>query len=160
MLLNCGVRDLQSPLDRKKIRLVNPKENQPWIFTGRTVAEAEAPIFWPLSAKSWPIGKDSDAGKDWRQRIRMRWLDNITNSMDMSLSKSRRQWRTEEPGLLQFIGLQRVEHDLVTEHQQGWHQWILTGAILYSECYWCRKLNFSVHLCWTKSQSFGWRRKR
>ena len=46
---------------------VNPKGNQPWIFTGRTAAEAEAPIFWPLDMKSQLIGKDPDAGKDWGQ---------------------------------------------------------------------------------------------
>ena len=60
-------RRLVSPLDCKEIQPVNPKGNQSWIFTGRTDAEAEAPIFWPPDAKSWLIGKDLDAGKDWRQ---------------------------------------------------------------------------------------------
>ena len=55
---------LESPLDCKAIQLVNPKGNQSLIFTGRTDAEAEAPILWPLDAKNWLIGKD---GKDWRR---------------------------------------------------------------------------------------------
>ena len=80
---------LESPLDCK-IKPVNPKGNQAWIFTGRTDAEAEAPILWPPDAKSWLTGKDPDAGRDWRReekaRQRMRWLDGITDSMDMSLS--------------------------------------------------------------------------
>ena len=58
---------LESPLDCKQIKPVNPKGNQSWIFIGRTDAEAEAPIFWPLDAKSQLIGKDPDAGKDWGQ---------------------------------------------------------------------------------------------
>ena len=59
---------LQSPLDSKEIKPVNPKENQPWILIGRTDAEAEALILWLSDAKSWQlIGKDPDAGKDWRQ---------------------------------------------------------------------------------------------
>ena len=58
---------LGSPLDSKEIKLVNLKRNQPWIFIGRTTAEAEAPILWPPDAKSWLIGKDPDAGKDWGQ---------------------------------------------------------------------------------------------
>ena len=58
---------LKSPLDCKEIQPVNPKGNQPWIFIGRTDAEAEAPIIWPPAAKSWVIGKDPDAGKDWKQ---------------------------------------------------------------------------------------------
>ena len=58
---------LESPLDSKEIKLVNPKGNQPWIFIGRTDAEDEAPILWPPNMKSWLIRKDSDAGKDWRQ---------------------------------------------------------------------------------------------
>ena len=58
----------KSPLDCKKIKSVNNKENQPWIFIGRTDAEAEAPILWPPDAKSWLIGKHPDAGKDWRQK--------------------------------------------------------------------------------------------
>ena len=60
-------KTLKSPLDSKEIKPVNTKGNQPWIFTGRTDAEAEAPILWPPDAKSWLIGKDLNAGKDWRQ---------------------------------------------------------------------------------------------
>ena len=66
MLLNCGVGEdsLESPLDCKEIKPVNPKGNQPQIFTGRTDAEAEASTRWPPDAKSRLIGKDADAGKD------------------------------------------------------------------------------------------------
>ena len=60
-------KTLKSSLDSKKIKPVNPKENQSLIFTGRNDAEAEAPIFCPPDAKSWLIGKDPDAGKDYRQ---------------------------------------------------------------------------------------------
>ena len=59
-------KTLESPLDCKEIQPVNPKGNQPWIFIGRTDAEAEAPILWPPDAKSWLTVKDPDAGKDWR----------------------------------------------------------------------------------------------
>ena len=58
---------LESPLDSMEIKPVNPKGNQPWVFIGRPDAEAEGPILWPPEAKSWLIGKDPDAGKDWRQ---------------------------------------------------------------------------------------------
>ena len=57
-------KTLQSPLDYKEIKPVNPKGNQPWIFIGRTVAEAEAPILWPPDVKNCLAGKDPDAGKD------------------------------------------------------------------------------------------------
>ena len=84
-------KTFESPLDSKGIKPVNPKGNQPWIFTRRIDTEAEAPKLWPPDAKSRLTGKDPDAGKDWRQ-MRSRWqrmrrLDGITNSMDMNLSK-------------------------------------------------------------------------
>ena len=60
-------KTLESPLDCKETQPVNPKGNQSWIFTGRTNAEAETPILWPPDVKNWLIGKDPDAGKDWRQ---------------------------------------------------------------------------------------------
>ena len=60
-------KTLESPLDCKDIKSVNSKGNQSWIFTGRTDAKAEAPILWPPDVKNWLIGKDPDAGKDWRQ---------------------------------------------------------------------------------------------
>ena len=60
-------KTLESPLDCWEIKPVNPKGNQAWIFTRRTDAEAEAPILWPPDVKNWVIGKDPDAGKDWRQ---------------------------------------------------------------------------------------------
>ena len=58
---------LESLLESKEIKPVNPKGNQPWIFIGRTDAEAKFPILWPPDAKNWLIGKDPDAGEDWGQ---------------------------------------------------------------------------------------------
>ena len=60
-------KTLESPLDCKEIKPVNPKGNQSWILIGRTDAKAEAPILWPPDLKSWLIWKDPDAGKDWGQ---------------------------------------------------------------------------------------------
>ena len=61
-------KTLEGPLDCKEIQPVHPKRNHPWIFTGRTDAEAEAPVLWSHDAESWLIRKDPDAGKDWRQK--------------------------------------------------------------------------------------------
>jgi len=91
---NCGVvvleKVLESPLDCKEIQPVNPKGNQSLIFIGRTYAEAETPVHWPPDEKNRFLGKDPDPGKDWKRRRmgqqRMRWLDGIIDSMDMSLS--------------------------------------------------------------------------
>ena len=77
---------LEHPLDWKEIQPVNSKGNQPWILTGRTDAKAEAPILWPPDMKSRLIGKDLDAGTEGEGRDGMRWLDGITDSIDMSLS--------------------------------------------------------------------------
>jgi len=66
-----------SPLDCKDIQPVHPKRNWSWIFIGRTDVEAETPILWPPDAKSWLIGKDPDAGKDWRQEEKGTTKDEI-----------------------------------------------------------------------------------
>ena len=63
-------KTLESPLDSKEIKPVNPKGNQPCIFTGRSDAEIEATVLWPPDVKNWLIGKDPDAGKDWGQEER------------------------------------------------------------------------------------------
>ena len=60
-------KTLESPLDCKEIQLVHPKWDQSWVFIGKTDVEAKTPILWPSHVKSWLIGKDPDAGKDWRQ---------------------------------------------------------------------------------------------
>ena len=83
-------KTLESPLDCKEIQPVHPKGDQSWVFIGRTDIETEAPVLWPQDAKSWLIWKDLILGKiesrRRREQQRMRWLDGITDSMDMSLS--------------------------------------------------------------------------
>jgi len=90
-VVNCCIIFYESLLYCKEIQTVHPKGDQSWMFIGRTDVEAETPILWPPDVKSWLIWKDPDAGKDWgrrrRGRQKMRWLDGITDSMDMGLGR-------------------------------------------------------------------------
>ena len=111
-------KTLESPLDCKEIQPVHPKGNQSWIFIGRTDAEVETPILWTPNVKNWLNGKDPDVGQDWSQekgQQRMRRLDGIINSMDIIWVSSGSWWCTGNPGMLRFMGSQRVGHGWVTE---------------------------------------------
>ena len=113
-------KTLESPLDCKEIKPVNPKRNQPWIFIGRTDAAAEAPIVCPPDVRNLLTGKDSDAGKDWEQEkgmTKIKWFNGITESVVMSVSKLRKIVKDREAGVLQSMGLQRIRPDLATEQQ-------------------------------------------
>ena len=100
-------KTLESPLDCKEIKPVIPKGNQPWIFIGRT--DSEAPILWPLDAKSWLIRKDPDAGKDWRQEEKgatedemvawHHWLNAHEFEQLQEILKDREAWRAAVHGV-------------------------------------------------------------
>ena len=111
---------LESPLDCKEIQPVHLKGNQSWILIGRTDAEAETPILRPRNIKNWIIGKDPDAGKDWK------WEEKGTTEDEMVewhhplnghwvWVNPGSWWWTGRPGVLQSMGLQRAGHDWVTE---------------------------------------------
>ena len=109
-----------SPLDCKEIQPGHPKGNQSWVFIGRTDAEAETPILWPPHGKSWLIGKDPDcweglgAGGEGDDRGWDGWMASPT-LCTWVWANSRSWWWTGRPGVLWFMGLQRVGHDWATE---------------------------------------------
>ena len=117
-------KTFESPLDCKKLKQVYPKENQSWIFIGRTDTESEAPILWLPDSKNWLIGKDLILGKiEGRQRKgqqRVRWLDGITDLMDLSLNK------------LQSMGLAKIRHNWVTK--LNWAEAAAAAAKLLQSC--------------------------
>ena len=110
-------KTLESPLDYKEIKPVNPEGNQSWIFIERTNAEAEAPVLWPPDAKNWLIGKDPDGGKDWRQDYNRGWDGWMASLTQWTWvwASSGSWWWTEKPGVLQSLGSQRVRRDWATE---------------------------------------------
>ena len=110
-------KTLESSLDCKEIQPVHPKGNQSWIFSGRTS------ILCPPGVKNWLLGKDPDAGRDWRQEEKgttedemVGWHYHINRH---SLNSSRIQWRTGRPGMLQSMGSGRAGHDWTAEQQQS-----------------------------------------
>ena len=120
-------KTLESPLDCKESQPVHPKGNQSWIFIRRTDAEAEAPILWPTDTKSWPIGKGwfwerLRAGGEGDDRGWDGWMASPTQWTWVWLN-SGSWWWTGKPGMLQFMGLQRVRHNLMTEQQQFQCMW-------------------------------------
>ena len=120
-------KTVEIPLNSKEIKHVNPKGNQSWIFIGRTNDEAEAPLFWPPKGKSWLIGKDTDAGKNWGQEEKgvtqdktAGWHHRLNGH---ECEQTQRWWRTGKPDVIQSIGSQRVGHDWVTELNWLWLMW-------------------------------------
>ena len=124
-------KTLESPLESKEIKPVNPKGNQPWVFIGRT--DAEAPIIWLPDEKSQLTGKDPDDGKDWRQQ------EKGTTEVEDGCMASPTQWtwvwanwwwRTGKADMLLSMGLQRVGHDWVTEQQESHRQFTVNFRCL------------------------------
>ena len=113
----CWRRLLRVPLDCKEIQPVHSKGDRPWVFFGRNDAKAETPVLWPPHVKSWLIGKDSDAGRDWGQEEKGTTEDEMAGWHHQLNGRefAGRWWWTERPGVLRFMGLQRVRHDWVTD---------------------------------------------
>ena len=125
-------KTLESPLNCKEIQPIYPKGNQSWMFIGRTDAEAETPILWPPDAKNCLIAKDPDAGKDWRQEEKGMTEDEMVLPTHWTWVwvNSENWWWTGRPGLLQSMGLHRVEHDWVNELNQTEGNFIFSWSII------------------------------
>ena len=117
-------KTLESPLGSKEIQPVHPKGNQSWIFIGRTDAEAESPILWPPDAESWLIGKDPDAGQDWRQEKgtagdeMVGWHHQLNGH---EFEQTLELWRTGELGVLHSM-------------ECRWHYFVLSCGWVIFHC--------------------------
>ena len=139
-------KTLECPLDCKEIQLVYSKGDQSWVFIGRTNAKAETPILWPPHAKSWLIGKDSDAGRDWRQEEKgttedemagwHHWLDGRESQWTPGVADG-------QGGLRCFSSWgHRVRHDWVTE--LNWMLFYLSEQRFF--CYTSKMIGGAFHL--------------
>ena len=145
-------KTLESPLDSKEIKPVHPKGNQSWIFIGNT--EAEAPILRPPDAKSRLVGKDPDAGKDWRQEEKGGnrgwdgWMASLTQ-WTWVWANSRRSQRTGKTGVRQSTASQRVGHDWVTgqRRQRSYSCNLSIGLTLKKKSSRCFSAIRNVPLC-------------
>ena len=127
-------KTLESPLDCKEIQPVHSEGDQPWVFFGRNDDKAETPVLWPPYVKSWLIGKDSNAGRDWGQEEKGMtgwngWMAPLTRWTWVWVN-SGSWWWTGRPGVLWFMGLQGVGHDWVTEWTEMKFFWKLILIIL------------------------------
>ena len=147
-------KTLESSLDYKEIKPVNPEGNQSWIFTGRTEAEAGAPILWPPDLKSWLIRKDPVAGKDWKQEEKGTIEDKMTEwhhhlNRHWVWANSWRWWKTGKPGVPQSMASQS------RTWLSNWTDWLtdlLPGSHFHkneqSESVSSRKTTDSIYCQW------------
>ena len=145
-------KTFESPLDCKDIQPVHPKGNQSLLFIGRTNTEAETPILWPSDTKNWLLGKDLDAGKDWRQEEKGTtdgWMASPTR-WTWVLASSGSWWWTGKPSVLQSMGSQTVRHDWVTELKLQLPVWCLINLLdLFYLCFSMgRKQCQVLHICY------------
>ena len=127
-------KTFESPLDCKEILPVHLKGDPSWAFIGRTDVEAETPILWPPDVKNWLIGKDPDAGKDWRREEKGMTENEMTSSIQWTWVwvNSGSWWWTGRPGVLQSMGSQRVRHDWA-ELNCTWCLWHLRRILSITE---------------------------
>ena len=152
-------KTLESPLDCKEIQLVHPKGHQSWIFIGKTDAEAETPILWPPDVKNWLIRKDPDAGRDWRQEEKRTTEDEMVSPTQWTWvwASFRSWWWTGKPGMLQFLGSQRVGHDWATALTwTDYNMWVLSCFSHVQLCADLRTVAYLLSMGFSGQEYWSW----